>query len=227
MTHTIEVEPVAYSKVVEALAYEAPFVVEKLAKDRTVDSIEEGQALFDEVKRYLVLVGLDRGKSWHMYSLRVDDAWHQFILFTQQYVEFCNRFFGRYIPHAPSNAPEPALPVPVAATSFELFQDRYQELFGIPLPDVWYDARNVTARRRVINDRLGSLRVRSGSGQAELLASEGKVLFAENDLAQEELGFIADTGAFYVRELPGDLTDEEKAALVSTLMECRILRSAP
>ncbi|MFF5211973.1 glycine-rich domain-containing protein [Streptosporangium sp. NPDC000396] len=226
MTHTFRTEHTSNSQVFDALDYEAPFVVEKLLKEHIVESAEEGQALFGEVKRYLVLVGLSEGEGWKMYSLRVDDAWHQFILFTRQYIEFCNRFFGRYIPHSPSNAPEPPSQAPIAETSFKLFQDRYRVLFGTPLPDVWYDERNVTTRRRVINDRVGSLEVRTGLDMVELLNPDGEVLFSVNEIAEDALRFVAGTGAFYVRELPGDLTDEEKIALVATLIECRILRSA-
>ena len=46
------------------------------------------------MKRYLVLANLDQDRSWNMYSLRIDEVWHQFILFTRQYTEFFNRFFG-------------------------------------------------------------------------------------------------------------------------------------
>jgi hypothetical protein len=41
------------------------------------------------------------------------------------------------------------------------------------------------------------------------------------------LAFIADTGAFYVRELPGGLTDAEKVRLVETLLTVGTLRLAP
>jgi hypothetical protein len=223
----LQTEPAHESKAFEVLAYEAPFVIEKLVKDRVVDSAEEGRLLFGEVKRYLLLVGLSDGDAWHMYSLRVDEAWHQFILFTRQYVEFCKRYFGRYIPHSPSNAPLEAANRPVRETSFTDFRERYEELFGVPLPDIWYDSKNVTVRRRVINDRAGMLRVRANLGEANLLSVTGETLFSVNDLAQSALEFIAGTGAFYVRELPGDLTDDEKTALVSILMEGGILRSAP
>jgi hypothetical protein len=91
----------------DALTYEAPFLVEKLLKDHVVDSADEAQALFDEVKRYIVLVRSDDTTPWKMYSLRVDEVWHQFVLFTREYIEVCLRFFGAYIQHNPSNAPEP------------------------------------------------------------------------------------------------------------------------
>jgi hypothetical protein len=47
-----------------------------------------------------------------------------------------------------------------------------------------------------------------------------------NAFARAALAFIARTAAFHVRELPGELTDEEKIALIATLVEYRILRVA-
>jgi hypothetical protein len=40
------------------------------------------------------------------------------------------------------------------------------------------------------------------------------------------MSFIAETGAFYVRELPGGLGDDEKIALIATLVEHKLLRLA-
>jgi hypothetical protein len=45
-----------------------------------------------------------------------------------------------------------------------------------------------------------------------------------NDVARGALAFLTQTGVFYVRELPGDLTDEEKVALIATLVEYKLLR---
>jgi hypothetical protein len=210
----------------DALGYEAPFLIEKLVKDRVVDSAEEGEALFAEVKKYLVMAATDESRSWHMHSLRIDAVWHQFILFTRQYMEFCRRYFGRYIPHSPSNAPELKGGRAAAPASFDEFRDRYRELFGMALPDLWLDARNVTVRRRVINDHAGALSLHAQGDEVELVAPGGRVLLCANALAQEALAFVAVTGSFYVRELPGDLTEEEKVGLVATLMECRVLRAA-
>jgi hypothetical protein len=58
----------------------------------------------------------------------------------------------------------------------------------------------------------------------ELIGHNGAVLFSVSDLAREALEFIARTGAFYVRELPGGLTDDEKLALISTMVDARLLR---
>src|SRR5436189_1421812 len=85
----------------DALTYEAPFLIEKLLKDRIVETPEEGEAIFTEVKRWIALIRTDRTKDWEMYSARIDEVWHQFILFTREYIEFCNQFFGAYVSHIP------------------------------------------------------------------------------------------------------------------------------
>jgi len=210
----------------EAMAYEAPFLIEKLQKDHIVENAKEGEALFAEVKRYFVLARSDGSKIWQMHSLRIDDVWHQFVLFTRQYMDFCQRFFGGYIPHSPGNAPETKIAAVVETASFEQFRNRYEALFGTPLPDLWYDERNVTIRRRVINEHAGVLTLREDDGMVDLLRPDGDLLFSINDFARDALTFVARTGAFYVRELPGELDDDEKIALVAALVENKLLRLA-
>jgi hypothetical protein len=51
-----------------ALEYDAPFLIDKLIKDRIVHDPTEGNVLFIEVKRYLVLSRLDPSVAWEMYS---------------------------------------------------------------------------------------------------------------------------------------------------------------
>ncbi len=208
----------------EALDHDAPFLIEKLVRDRVVDTADEGEALFTEVKRYLVLNDVDRSRTWKMYSLRVDEAWHQFVLFTVEYAAFCRRYFGRYLHHAPSNAPDPGVGPRAPEATFTEFADRYRELFGVPLPDVWVDASSVAPHRRVLNDRAGQLRLETDGERVDLFGRGGAVLFSVNAVGLEAMRFIASTGAFYVRELPGDLTDDEKVALISTLIDMRLLR---
>jgi len=225
MSDVMTAEDRAPARIFAALDYEAPFLIEKLVKDHMVDTPAEAEALFVEVKRYLVIAALDPEKSWHMYSLRIDECWHQFILFTRQYVEFCKLYFGRYVPHAPSNSPDAGL-APRQRTTFKEFNARYQELFGAPLSEIWIDARHVALNRRVLNDHLGRLKLRSVDGMIELLDKDDEPVVAVNDLARDALDFIGQTGAFYVRELPGGLEADEKVALVSMLVECRMLRLA-
>jgi hypothetical protein len=207
----------------KVLAYEAPFLIEKLLKEKIVATAPEGEALFAELKKFLVLVHLDRSRIWDMYSLRIDEVWHQFILFTRQYMNFCQQYFDRYVPHSPSNAPEELLQ-PDQVTSFTDFQCRYTELFGESLPDVWYDERSIMLDRRVLNDYAEQLVLRNeGNGMVSLLLSSDEMLLSVSEFARNALVFIAQTGAFYVREVP-DLKAEEKIGLVATLVEYNILR---
>jgi hypothetical protein len=75
-----------------------------------------------------------------------------------------------------------------------------------------------------LNDRSGQLELGSAEGMVDLIGRNGRVLFSVSEIAWEAMRFIANTGAFYVRELPGDLTDEEKVALISTLVDTKLLR---
>jgi hypothetical protein len=209
----------------DALEHEAPYLIEKLIKDRVVDSADEGNALYLEVKRYLVLNQIDRTKIWKMHSHRVDEAWHEFVLFTAEYVAFCKQFFGHYVHHSPSNAPDQGgAGARAPEATFAEFADRYRDVFATDLPSVWVDSSSVTLHRRVLNDRAGHLRLQSSPGMVDLADHNGAVLFSVSDLAREALDFIARTGAFYVRELPGGLTSDEKVGLISTMVDARLLR---
>jgi hypothetical protein len=64
----------------------------------------------------------------------------------------------------------------------------------------------------------------SVEGMVDLIGRDGRAFFSVSDIAREALQFIASTCGFYVRELPGDLTDEEKVALVAKLVEIKVLR---
>jgi hypothetical protein len=210
--------------VFEALDFDAPYLLEKLLKDRVIESAEQGTALFTEVKRYLVLNQVDRTKSWTMHSLRVDEVWHQFVLFTVEYFAFCDKYFGHYVHHAPSNAPDPGFGHRAPKATFAEFQDRYREIFGLELPDVWDDSTSVAPHRRIVNDRAGQLELGSTDDMVDLIGHHGRVLFSVSEIARDALRFIVGMGAFYVRELPGTLTDDEKVALVATLVDMKLLR---
>lgn len=209
------------------LQFPAPYLIEKLVKDRLVDTPEEGEALFIEAKKFLILSFIDVGVSWDMYSTRIDETWHKFVLFTRQYADFCHRYFGRYLHHNPDNAPGPPGDEPSMPSTFQQFRVRYEAFFGEPLPDVWLDECSVSLSRRVINHNAGESRVTVDAGLACLSSAGGRTDVVVDDIARDALEFISCTATFYVRELPGSLTDEEKVGLAATLVEHRILRVAP
>jgi hypothetical protein len=215
------------------LAYEAPFLIEKLCKENITETPEEARALFAEFKKYLWLVSVDDSVDWKMYSLRVDEVWHQFVLFTREYIDFCMQFFHLYVQHNPSNAPDRPLPgdadeaTPREPASFEDFKARYEELFAAPLPDLWCDEKSVTLHRRIHSNRFHEFALRRGNGVVELVGPRGVIVLSVSDLATDALEFVARTPSFYVRELPGQLTEEEKIGLVATMVEYDLLRVAP
>ena len=214
----------------DALTYEAPFLIEKLLKQHVVETAEEAEALFSEVKRYLVAAHSvpEGGAECSMYSLLVDEAWHQFVLFTREYTDFSQRYFGRFIHHNPGNAPKHLHDdeEPVTMMSLMEFEAHYKALFGVALPDVWYDERNVRLHGRLSKGKAVLSVARGGDGTVDVLDATGEVLLSINEMALPALEFVTRTPTFFTRELPGDLTDEEKIGLVATLVEYRLLRVA-
>jgi hypothetical protein len=214
----------AHVAVPDVLAYEAPFVLEKLLKEGIADSADESAALFTEVKRYLLLGRHHRDETFAMYSRRVDAAWHSFVLFTEQYAEFCQRYFDMYLHHIPAEAPRSEGGPPRRVADFARFCVAYEALFGEKVPDLWRDHTSIALHRRLINDAVGRLRVEVDGDHAMLFGTNGDCLVTVNSLAAEALRFVAETRQFYVRELPGDLTDDEKLGLGEVFVEHELLR---
>ncbi|WP_437784514.1 hypothetical protein [Sorangium sp. So ce1097] len=155
-----------------------------------------------------------------MFSLRVDEAWHQFALFTIEYADFCARFFGRFLHHAPGNAPAAHA---VREATWDELAAAYSALYGEPPPELWDDATSVCGPRRVIRDREVSVRLKDG--KAELVDGD-TVLVRVDAWGEPALRFIAGHGIFYVRELPG-LDLDDRIALCRALVASRTLRVAP
>lgn len=112
--------------------FEAPYLEEKLLKEGEFSSSQEYKGAFGEFKRYVALVDLNRGKDvMSMTSKGVDEVWHQFILFTPQYHDFCDEMLGRYLHHVPKTSHTPSNP-----TGTKNFIKFYQEAFGY-IPSIW------------------------------------------------------------------------------------------
>lgn len=76
----------------------------------------------------------------------------------------------------------------------------------------------------MLNDNAGQLALAMTDGMVDLIAPGGRVLFSVSDIAFEAMQFVTAAGAFYVRELPGHLTADEKVALVANLVDMKLLR---
>lgn len=106
----------ALSSLTETLSYENDEIVYRFSEDYGV-SIDDSRELFTEVKRWLWLCArktelLKEGRPApaflpllsEVYAL--DLMWHNFILFTKHYQEFCKRYFGFFIHHSPQTRAE-------------------------------------------------------------------------------------------------------------------------
>jgi hypothetical protein len=210
----------------DMLAFNAPYLIERLLNNAIVGDIEEGEQLFMELKRWMFLVNHDTSKKWEMYSYRIDEVWHQFILFTDEYIKFSDHYLGSYISHFPGNAPGYNKADQSLIGSFEDFKQLYERTFAIKLPDLWFDEKSIRLNRRLLNDAAGKLFLEEGNEMIKMINANGNNILSINTIARDAVAFIAATKAFYVRELPGDLTDGEKIQLISSLVKFKILRVA-
>ena len=186
---------------------------------KMIRAAEEGTMLFQEVKKDLVLGQLDPSHEIPMFSRRVDEVWHQFVLFTHQYYEFSMRFFGDFVHHVPRESPNPPSGEPRPRRTIEEFRAIYEPLFG-PL---WTSGTTKKSLRpntsRVSRQPYGKpMQVRTTGDKAELvlLRNSPVVMCRVDARAAAALEFVLGCDIFYVRELPG-LSDEDRVALATTL----------
>lgn len=212
---SVEREP---AQLMDALSYQAPFLIEKLVKEQIVASACEAEALFTELLRFLVLTRMYPDKFWYMASRLVDEAWHQFVLFTKQYTAFCQQYFGQYLHHNPGMSPDASgLTVEVSFADFSVFYERH---FGAPPADAWQDKYWLSlTRRMIVNEALYPVTIDRDdrTGMVMVTSRRGPVLLV-SEIARAAMEFIWQTKAFYVRELPGELSDDEKIGVAEVLM---------
>ena len=89
------------------------FLDQRLAAKRPELSPEQRGQVFDGLREYFHLCNTAGQRMVAMPSQVVDDAWHEFILFTRQYEQFCRHAFGRFLHHTPAEA----MPSPTAASN--------------------------------------------------------------------------------------------------------------
>jgi len=203
--------------------FQAPYLTDKLVRSGLADDDTAADALFLEIKKYLYLATIDDTRM-PMISSIVDAAWHQFILFTTEYNEFCRAVWGEYQHHAPRTESAGA---PDGVTAQTLVES-YHRTFG-PLPEVWHNERILRPDTRLVRPNArDSLLAREDEGKATLVrARSGQEVLCRTSLrALPALEFIARHKTFFVRELPGLTSDAERIALLSPLVQFDILNLA-
>ncbi|MBD1929810.1 hypothetical protein H6F74_26770 [Trichocoleus sp. FACHB-90] len=96
----------------QALSYQHEGVVARFMDEFAV-SREEAEKIFLETKRWLWLnskhlddlnqdlPNVPRSLGIRISITIIDEMWHTFILFTDDYANFCEKFLGQFIPHLP------------------------------------------------------------------------------------------------------------------------------
>ena len=95
----------------EVLAYRHPGVVRRYAKEQHA-SREEAEEVFQETLKWLYLCGCglreDFACSMTPEIAKLDEMWHTFLMFTRDYADFCERYFGFFLHHVPNEDEEEA-----------------------------------------------------------------------------------------------------------------------
>ena len=76
----------------------------RLAEKRPELTPTQREMVFVGLKEFFHLCNLSGRRMVSMPSQVVDDAWHEFILFTRQYQRFCDQGLGRFLHHTPAEA---------------------------------------------------------------------------------------------------------------------------
>lgn len=95
----------------EALAYNNDEVIERFTANFNIPQKESDQ-IFVETKKWVWLLAQanqDRRMGLHVprlvidnYLIFIDEMWHNFILFTKDYQEYCREKFGFFVHHNPT-----------------------------------------------------------------------------------------------------------------------------
>lgn len=99
----------------ELLKYKNPHLVKRYQQDYPHNLLGPGEALIELLKYFWICEkhiqdknNRPNEKSFHficaMHSemKEIDDMWHTFLLFTQDYWAFCNKYFGKFLHHVPN-----------------------------------------------------------------------------------------------------------------------------
>jgi hypothetical protein len=79
------------------MAYQNPDVEARICRDLRCNP-EVAHGVFEDLKKFLWLAGAAPTHDMVPTPI-IDEGWHCFLLFTQDYADFCQRFFGTFIHH--------------------------------------------------------------------------------------------------------------------------------
>jgi hypothetical protein len=98
---------------------------------------EEVDTVVRDLKRFLSLSLLVPDPDFDFVpSFKIDLAWHEFILHTRDYTEFCDALVNRYIHHTPQ-ATRAISRAQVSGEPFFYTKQQLQKFYGATSPFIW------------------------------------------------------------------------------------------
>ena len=74
----------------------------------------------------------------------IDDMWHTFILFTQDYADFCQNYFGQFVHHKPTSEEE-RMDVDECEPNFNRFLHYVRKHLGDNTAELWFSKHPAAA----------------------------------------------------------------------------------
>ena len=115
------------------LNYSNKSVVQRYCKDHN-KSMEYGHELFIQFLKFMYVADVLSKKLIPCYMAReireIDNIWHSFLLFTQDYEDFCLKFFNRFLHHRPVSEEQPHPSKEVRKELLHHFVTTVYEAFG-------------------------------------------------------------------------------------------------
>lgn len=99
LSFTDEVDPALWNRLVRRITKDAEFGT-KIGDAGQQTAIDFAGRILNQTVGFLELIAHNPGVGFSPSRL-VDIGWHNFILYTREYAQFCHRIAGRFIHHAP------------------------------------------------------------------------------------------------------------------------------
>ncbi|MBD8238356.1 hypothetical protein IFT96_18630 [Pseudomonas fluorescens] len=96
--------PIKVASLQKIMQYENPDLIIKFCKEWSV-SQDEAKDIFEETKKFIFLAAQCQTECFDISVYQqmqvIDEMWHTFLLFTDQYYHFCEEYLGGFLHHFP------------------------------------------------------------------------------------------------------------------------------
>jgi hypothetical protein len=114
--------------------FDHPGLIRRYA-DRSGIKLDEAAHRFNELKKFLYMCAVSDFPC--VPSKQIDDIWHEFVLYTKDYQDFCAHFLGGFIHHNPTEQGD--------TEAYNLTREAAIKTFGSLDSNMWPQAKCNTA----------------------------------------------------------------------------------